>query len=485
MSLTKEDRIRGKIQHSFIKFRKFCGIGEIQKREGQPMVWGWFTRNLCNHLQEFKEKMERGERPVYIIEAPPQHGKSVCLQDFSAWMAGLDPNLRIIFASFSDDLGIRANKAQQIIMSDERYRWLYWDLINSDNVRNIVGAQKNDHQIDFIGHSGSFVNTTTGGQITGKSCDLLIIDDPIKGREESNSETMREKIWGWFKNDALSRMSPRSGIILINTRWHIEDLAGKIMMSDIPYTRITYKAIADHDEEYRKKGEALIPEYKSVEFLDTFKKSLTESEWQSLFQQNPVIDGGNLFKDDWFEVTNSLPMRYDYTYITADTAYKEKQSNDYTVFTFWGKLGDKLYRVDSRRKKINAVDIEDWIEPWIRSKMNNQFRYVWIEPQGHGIYLNQSFKKKGIPVPYEEDIKEYLVRKTDKVERAHQIIPRVDRENKNVVFYEGCPDHEDFMSELVAFPNGKHDDSVDTFIDGVNIGFARVQRDWSKIVDLA
>lgn len=484
-----ERQVKGKIQHSFLKFRKFCGIGELQKRDGQPIIYGWFVRELCSILERFKEEMEAGNRPLYVIEAPPQVGKSICLQDFTAWMCGLNPDLRIIFASFSDDLGIRANKSLQTTMSNDAYKWLFGDLINSDNVRNMVGSQRNDHQIDFVGFSGSFVNTTSQGQITGKSCDLMIIDDPIKGREQANSETMRNKVWNWFTNDAMTRMSPKSGTIIINTRWHLEDLAGKVMASGMPYKRFTFKAIAEEDEEHRLKGEVLVPEYKGIEFYNNFRQTLSEADWQSLFQQNPVVEGGNLFKADWFETIDFISdTEMDYTFITADTSYTSKQSSDYTVFTHWGRKDNKLFRLDSLRDKRNAVEVEEWAESWIRSKINKKFRYIWIEPQGHGVYLNQSFRKKGLPIPYEQDLKEWLVRKTDKTIRANAVIPLISRgvagEEKNVVFSKRCKDHYDFIGELIAFPNGKHDDTIDTFIDGLNIGFNKRGYDWKKIVDL-
>lgn len=198
------------------------------------------------------------------------------------------------------------------------------------------------------------------------------------------------------------------------------------------------------------------------------------------YQQNPISEGGNLFKADTFiELSiDAMPNDYDYSFITADLSYKATQLSDFTVFSYWGVKRvngkDRLYLRDVMRKKINAVEIEGWIEPWLLAKIRVYgFRQIWIEDKGHGIALNQAYRNKGYPVPSEELLKKELPRTTDKVERANNIIPCLSSTEPNLFL---CSDIKDFpllKEELLGFNNAKNDDFVDNLIDAVKITFLK------------
>jgi hypothetical protein len=134
------------------------------------------------------------------------------------------------------------------------------------------------------------------GQITGQALDLGIIDDPIKGRAEASSKTIRDKTWNWLTDDFFSRFSKNAGLLIIMTRWHIDDPVGR-WLEHFPQTRVLrYQAIADEDDwsvidGHRKAGEVLFPEWKPLEFL-TERRTLSKASWESLYQQNPIIVGG-------------------------------------------------------------------------------------------------------------------------------------------------------------------------------------------------
>jgi predicted phage terminase large subunit-like protein len=186
--------------------------------------------------------------------------------------------------------------------------------------------------------------------------------------------------------------------------------------------------------------------------------------YRHIWEGEPRRNKGNLFDLSWFMFVKQehLPKEQDYNFrfITADTAYKDKEENDYTVFSYWGVLDKKLYLLDVIRKQLNAIDVESWAEPFIRPKISYNFRYVWIEDKGHGIYLNQSFRKKGIPVPTQEKISEILIRKNNKVERANNSIAWIDKVNNNVIINADIKSEvlRDIKQEMVFFPNGAHDD---------------------------
>lgn len=200
--------------------------------------------------------------------------------------------------------------------------------------------------------------------------------------------------------------------------------------------------------------------------------------YQHVWEGEPRRGKGNLFDLAWFQFLPkaNIPKEQDFEFrfVTADTSYKEKETNDYTVFTYWGVLNKKLYLLDAMRKQINAIDVEDWIVPWIKPKVTYGFRYVWIEDNGHGVYLNQKLPSRGIPIPAQDKIKDTLSRRTNKVERANNIIAWINKNDYNIIINSDIDPTtlRDMKQELVFFPNGKNDDFVDTFIDGVKIGLS-------------
>src|SRR5262249_50759377 len=156
---------------------------------------------------------------------------------------------------------------------------------------------------------GSFRNTTIGGQITGQGLDIGIADDPIKGRAEANTKTVRDKTWEWFTDDFLTRFSDSAGLLMIMTRWHLDDLVGRFI-GRFPETKILrYPAIAEEDEKNRRKGEALFPEHKSLQFLMERRAVMTQGGWESEYQQNPIMVGGGMFPVEKFKVVPVLNHR--------------------------------------------------------------------------------------------------------------------------------------------------------------------------------
>jgi hypothetical protein len=171
-------------RESFWAFRRFMD---------PDLVQGWFPRELAIKLQLFYDRLIAGRRPKLVIIAPPQHGKSRGLQDFTGWVAGKAPDIKTIYASFSSDLGTGANAAMQKMLDDPRYAIVFPNTtINKSNVvTQSSKAKRNSRLIEYQGHAGSFRNTTVNGQITGKTLGLGVIDDPIKGRAEASSKTRR------------------------------------------------------------------------------------------------------------------------------------------------------------------------------------------------------------------------------------------------------------------------------------------------------
>jgi phage terminase large subunit-like protein len=195
-----------------------------------------------------------------------------------------------------------------------------------------------------------------------------------------------------------------------------------------------------------------------------------------IYMGEPMSLQGTIFNLKWFSFEPiTKDMQYDYRFITADTAYKDKQENDYHCFSYWGVKSGVLYLIDVIMEKLNAIDVEKWCLEFIKPKISYNFRYVWIEDKGHGIYLNQKLPNYNIPIPSQERIKDILDRKTNKVERANNILPYIDKVCYNIKINTNIGDKvlNEIKQQLVFFPNKTtNDDFVDTFIDAVRIALA-------------
>lgn len=259
------------------------------------MLKSWWQIDVADRLTKFYQDLLAGKRPKLVLMAPPQHGKSVQIRDFVAWMLGQDPDLRIIFSSYSEDLGVNANLYLQRLMDSPQYQRTFTGTRLDDG----DGYQRNSSVLEMVGCEGSFRNTTVQGPITGFGLDLGIVDDPIKGRAEAQSKLIRDKTWSWFTDDFFLRFSEKAGMIMILTRWHIDDPAGRFI-EKFPDTQIvSYPAIAEEGDwsvlaGHRKAGIALFPKHKSVEFLLERKKTLTQASWEALYQQRPIVVGGGI-----------------------------------------------------------------------------------------------------------------------------------------------------------------------------------------------
>lgn len=294
------------------------------------MLSGWWVREVSMQLQRFYERLINDERPKLLLEAPPQHGKSRALTDFIAWVAGRAPNIRTMYASYSDDLGVRANTTLQRMM-DDRNKFGRVFPETSLSVGNVVTMvtrpQRNSGFLEYVGQKGSFANVTVQGQVTGKSLDLGFIDDPIKGRVEAQSPRLREKTWNWLTDDFFSRFSDKAGFVMTMTRWHLDDPGGRFLklFPDATVLRYPVEALSrsarkvimkdplvlNSANDPRVKDELLFPEFKSREFIDIRKKMYTQASWQSLYQQSPIIAGGSMFPIELIKVVANRPAAAD------------------------------------------------------------------------------------------------------------------------------------------------------------------------------
>jgi predicted phage terminase large subunit-like protein len=348
-------------------------------------------------------------------------------------------------------------------------------------VRNIVGSEDYNLVFDIelardskaagrweTSVGGEYYAVGVGGSVTGRRADLAIIDDPVKGRSESDSLLIRDKAWDWYLSDLRTRLKPGAAIVLIQTRWNFDDLAGRILPEDYDFTSGTITArdgeewyvlclpaLAEEDDILgRRPGASIWPEWFSQEMLEQERLTQGPRNWASLYQQRPVPEEGDFFKDEWFRWYDELPKHLHY-YGASDYAVTDG-GGDYTVHGVIGvDADDNIYVVDWWREQTES---DVWIETLIDlgSKYNTM---AWGEEGGQIIKSLGPFIDKR-----QRERKEYFYRTqyastSDKPSRARSIQARM---SMGKVYF---PKHASWLSsltgELLQFPAGVHDDQVD------------------------
>jgi predicted phage terminase large subunit-like protein len=338
----------------------------VFRRHIRPaMLWGWWMEDVARELQRFYRDLIEGRRPKLALMAPPQHGKTWAVWDFIAWIAGKQPDWKTIFASYSDDLGLAANNELQRTIKSPIYRNIFQTRINQP------GWQCNNYLIEYVGRTGSFRNTSVNGPINGFRLDLGIVDDPFKSRAEANSKIIRDKTWNWFIDDFFNRFAPNAGLLIIMTRWHVDDLLGRALEEFGDIRVLRYPAIAGMTRDgkpnwtdRRSAGEALFPEWRPRDFLSERKAVLTDASWEALYQQDPYIAGGGQLP---IEKMRQLPT-WDRSQVVHSVRYFDKAGTDaaegpgsaYTAGCLVHRLIDKTYVIeDMVRGQWSALEREE------------------------------------------------------------------------------------------------------------------------------
>jgi predicted phage terminase large subunit-like protein len=335
---------------SFVAFR------QIIRPE---MAWGWWVEQISLELDCFYAALVAGKRPKLAIMAPPQHGKSTAAEDFIAWVAGKNPDLKTIYASYSEDLGTQRNVNLRRLIQSQRFRGIF------GNTRiGAAGWQMSSSVFDYVDHTGSFRNTTVGGPITGMGLNLGVVDDPVKGRAEAKSKTIRDRTWDWFVDDFMTRCATDSALLMIMTRWHVDDLLGRLRQKEPKMRTLIYPAIAVKADGYRRQGEALFPALKPLDFLLERKKIMSQASWEAEYQQHPIIVGGGILP---IEKLGIVPV-FDRSQIARtvrawDKAGTAGGDGAYTAGVLMHKMGDGTFVIENvTRGRWSALEREQIIK---------------------------------------------------------------------------------------------------------------------------
>lgn len=405
------------------------------------------------------------EKPNLLINIPVGAGKSLITELFITWTFARNPQVKHLYVSHSDLLITKLSRETLDIIES-----IYWQDLFDHPL-----DQKSSTQYNFqdAGTRSGMTAAPIGSALTGIDAGnpaidgfngALIIDDPLDV-SNANSEVMLNECIRNYTDKLKTRLrTNHTPIILIMQRLNTNDLAQYVMDAETDDWDVV--CIKAYDEEKKQSfWEEKFPAHK-MELL----KIRTPELYYSQYQQEPRATGGSLFTKDMFQI-DELPNMFDFTAIVADTAYRATERSDWTVFLALGKANGRFYVLDIKRARVNSDKIVEYFLPFMKTwSCRDDFIGTYIEPKGHGIYLNQFFNQEGIPTQSELILKEfYKDRKRDKVIRANVILP--DVYNFKVTFSSDMDRAtvQDCISECIEFPDGRHDDMVDCIIDGAKL----------------
>jgi predicted phage terminase large subunit-like protein len=414
----------------------------------------WPRLELASHhlrIVSQLEAIESGTQSRLIICMPPRHGKSLLTSIlFVAWYLGRHPDHDVIFVTYSQELSDYFGRQVRNLFADPIYQNIFRAARLSEDSAAI-------HRFATT-RGGSYLAVGRGGSITGRGASLLVIDDPLKDHEEAQSETVRRDVYDFFTSVACTRLAPGGRIVIIQTRWHENDLAGRLLREHGErWKLLSLSAIAEVDDGYRKEGEPLWPEWFSLDELERKRAEIGPKAWTSLYQQRPSAAEGVVFKRDWVRTYREPPQSFQRIIQSWDTATKAGAENDYSVCTTWGVTDTGYYLLSFWRGRVEFPELMRQV-----SNQAEQWRphAILIEDNASGPSLIQVLKSATrLPV---------LAIRVDKYKRARAeaVTPLFD--GGKIFVPESAPWVQGYVDELAAFPDGSHDDAVDSTTQALN-----------------
>lgn len=447
----------------------------------EDFVPGWFLRDLAARLDHFRREVEARRAPRLIINMPPRRGKSQMVKSLVAQMLGNNPKMSFIYGTYANTLAKTSSQDVMDIINSEEYRRLY---------PNFEYDQRQPSVLKWKTSAGGvFFPVGVGQGVAGHGADVLIIDDPHKD-VEAYSEVVRERVWRWYNGSAITRLLPGGGAIIIQTRWSLADLTGRILEnaeeSGEHWDVICYPEIledyeyeilrpghgvypsneppsAENERIVRRKGEILHPERWSPEQVFQQRASTPAVEWSALYQQDPTSGEAALFTSDRHVhlcTMADLPAHNDvYFYTTTDLAISQSERADYSVILTAGlDFDDNLWVYDVRRERIS--DGQEVVEAVIDNYEQYKPAMSGVEKekvaQALWSLFERRIRERGV---YGMNLQLMPHKNRDKVLRSRSIQGRMA--SGKVYIPQDAEWSNDFIKEILEFPSGQHDDQVD------------------------
>jgi len=393
-----------------------------------------------------------------ILTMPPRHGKSeLASRRLPPFYSGHFPTGEVIFSTYSGDFAEDfGRKSREIIRSPEYSQVFPETKLKTDSQAATRLETTQGGILFFVG---------VGGALTGRGADVLLIDDPFKNREEAESETIRDSRWEWFTSTAYTRLMPGGRIIIIMTRWHEDDIVGRIMNPDYvdpeeaaQWNIINLPAIAEEDDPLKRKpGEALWPERYPASALERTRAVLSTTDWSALYQQKPSPDEGTYFlKEDLMTYTRGqLPARLK-MYGASDHALTKKQKRDASVLGCVGVDDDGIIYV-LPDIYWDRCETDTMVQEMINLMLRHKPSFWWAE--------DEHIKKSIAPFLRKEQRRQHaytpVVGLTSSVDLQQRARPVQGMVSLGMVrFPKHAPWWARAQKEMLDFPNGTHDDFV-------------------------
>jgi len=417
----------------------------------------WFHETLAAILESALKKVEAGEDVRIILECPPRHGKSeISTKKFTSWILGKHPEWPIVVASYSSDLATKFGQETRDIMNSAQYQSIFDTRLSKDSKAKAYWK---------TGVGGSYMAAGAGGAFTGTGFKVGIIDDIFKNREEADSKVVRNSRWDWYKSTFYTRQEGNTAIIVINTRWHMDDLVGRLLEQqkkseengDINYDkwiRIKFPAIALENEENRKIGDPLWPEKFGINKLRKMETALGPYEFSSLYQAAPISSENQEFKPVWFKErswseVDALDTR---KFATIDPGGKELE-NDYT-----GVVRNYIDRQNNWNIKAMRVHFDAPEVINLLFKLHEEgFEKIGVEETVYLKVIKPFFEQECRKRNRFPNIIELKSGGRNKEVRIRGVIPRYASGS----IYHISGECNDLTDELIVFPKGAHDDTID------------------------
>ena len=404
------------------------------------------------HLELLNDHLVRiagGEITRLMVYLPPRHGKSELVSKYTtAWYLGMFPDKRIILTSYEADFAAQWGRRARDLLEE-------FGMVFPEPVK-VKSDSSAANRWDIEGHTGGMITAGAGGAITGKGGQLIIIDDAIKNAEQAASQTYRDRTWEWYKSTLYTRLEPNGAIVLIQTRWHEDDLGGRLLAEmqaggDV-WTVINLPAIAEENDQLgRAVGEPLWPARFPYESLMQIKRTVGSYWWSSLYQQRPAPEEGEIFRRKWWQFYTGPPKIKEYIQ-SWDCSFKDEKGSDYVCGQVWGRNGADVYLMDWVHDRLDLPATMQAIKTL--SHKWQLARRKLIEDKANGPAVIQMLQRK-VPglVPVEPH--------GGKIVRARAVTPYIESGNVYLPDPSLNPRIHDFIEECSAFPKGRYDDQVD------------------------
>lgn len=408
-------------------------------------------RLIARHL----EAVERGEIKRLMITMPPRHGKSMLASEFfPAWYIGRNPDHYVVTATYAQELADDFGRKVKNQIEDEAYKAIFPGVALADDSKSAKRFHIDGSLGGFehsTGQRGAFYAVGVGGPLTGRGAHLLLIDDPVKNREDAESEIIRKKTKDWYTSTAYTRLMPGGRIVVIQTRWHEDDLAGWLQTEHAHEGWVVLDLPAINEA-----GEALWPDQYDIPALEKIRRALPPRDWSALYQQRPSPETGDYFKREWIRTVNVIPPRDSLNIYGASDYAVTSEGGDYTVHVVVGMDPEgRLYLLDLWRGQSSS-------DVWIESFCDLVLKWKpigWAEETGQirsgiGPHLERRQRERKAFV-----FREAFPTRGDKAVRAQSIRGRMALDGLYV--QKDAPFLAELIREMMSFPVGVHDDQVD------------------------